>query len=149
MQTASPSTTSVFQLRTLLLLAISLNLVLIAGRALLYSPLWSQPGALAYLLEPMVLLLIYAVITVWVTAVITSDRSRALFYGSVMGVVTGAMWIINLALENFADLSAPGLLATAPFLLGGFALWGGLLAFAQHGERSRCPPGYWRQSGAR
>ncbi len=124
MQTASPSTTIVFQPRTLLFLAISLNLLLIAGRTLLYSPLWSQPGALTYLLEPVVLLLVYAVITVWLTAVITADRSRALFYGSVIGIVTGALWIINLTLETFADLSAPGLLATAPFLLGGVALWG-------------------------
>lgn len=124
MHTASPPAATVFQPRTLLLLAISLNLLLIAGRAVLYSPLWSQPGALTYLLEPVVLLLVYAAITVWVTAVITSDRRWALFYGSVIGVVTGVLWIINLALETFADLSALGLLATAPFLLGGFVLWG-------------------------
>lgn len=124
MQPTSPTITAVFQPRALLLLAIGLNLLLIAGRALLYTHLWSQPGALTYLLEPLVLLLVYAIITVWITAATTSERSQALFYGSVMGLVTGALWIINLALETFADLSMRGLLATAPFLLGGFVLWG-------------------------
>lgn len=123
MRTASLSTATVFQPRILLLLVIGLNLLLIAGRAVLYSPFWSQPGALTYLLEPVVLLLVYAVITVWVTAATTLDRSRAFFYGSVIGLVTGALWIINLALETFVDLSALGLLATAPFLLGGFVFW--------------------------
>jgi hypothetical protein len=123
MQTPSPTTSAIFQPRTLLLLVIGLNLLLIAGQVVLYSPLWSQPGALTYLLEPVVLLLIYAVIAVWVTAAPTSDRSRALLCGSVMGLVTGTLWIINLALETFADLSRLGLLATAPFLLGSFVLW--------------------------
>lgn len=81
-------------------------------------------------------MLVYAGITVWVTAAITRDRSRALFYGSVTGSVTGAMWIINLALETFANLSALGVPVTAPFLLGGFALWGtaGYLAARRTGS---------------
>ncbi|HLJ67935.1 MAG TPA: hypothetical protein VKX16_11300 [Chloroflexota bacterium] len=124
MQTASPTATATYRPRTLLLIAIAFNLLLIGGRAMLYSPLLSQPGGVTYLLEPVALLLVYALITIWVTAATTSDRDRALHYGSMMGVVTGVLWIINLALETFADLSALKLLATAPFLLGGFALWG-------------------------
>ena len=105
-------------------MAIALNILLITGRVLLYSPLWSQHGALTYVLEPLVLLLVYAAIAVWVTADMSSDRRRGLLQGNVLGLLTGAMWIVNLALETFANLSPVGPAATAPFLLGGFVLWG-------------------------
>lgn len=124
MRIAPSTTTTGPHPRTMLLLAIGLDLLLIAGRALLYPPLWSQPGALAYLLAPVALLLVYAAIVIWATADSDAGRGRTLAEGGVVGVITGALWIANLALETFADLSALGLLATAPFLLGGFALWG-------------------------
>jgi len=43
----------------------------------------------------------------------------------VVGLLTGALWLVNLTLETFTGLGGRlGLLATAPFLLGAFALWG-------------------------
>jgi len=127
MQTAPSTTTTGPYARALLLLAIGLDLLLIAGRALLYPPLWSQPGALAYLLTPVALLLAYAALVVWATAGGDAGRGRALADGSVIGALAGALWVANLTLETFADLSALGLLATAPFLLGGFALWAAMV----------------------
>ena len=50
-------------------------------------------------------------------------------------MLTGALWIVNLTLETFTDLSSTsGLAATAPFLLGAFALWG--MASAQSARRT-------------
>ncbi|MDP9244032.1 MAG: hypothetical protein M3O77_02990 [Chloroflexota bacterium] len=40
-----------------------------------------------------------------------------------MGMLTGALWVVNLSPETFRDLPA-GILASAPFLLGAFAFWG-------------------------
>lgn len=106
--------------RALLLFAITLNFLLIAVRALLYSPLWAQPGAVTYVLEPVVLLLVYGGIVLWATA--GGGHRVALSNGAAVGLITGLMWIVNLTLETFSSLS--GLAATAPFLLGAFALWG-------------------------
>ena len=45
--------------------------------------------------------------------------------GLLFGLLTGGLWLISLTLETFTDLSGiAGILATAPFLLGGFLLWG-------------------------
>jgi hypothetical protein len=130
----APSTTPTgSSLRILLLLAIALDLLLIVGRALLYRPLWSQQGAFASLLTPVALLLVYAAIVLWAAGDSAAGRGQALAQGTVVGVITGTLWVANLALETFADLSALGLLATAPFLLGGFTLWG-LAGFRAAGQ---------------
>lgn len=113
------------RLRLVILAALALNLLLIGVRVLLYTPLLAQPGAFAYVLEPVVLLVAYGVIVLGVTAGAGDGRRVALRVGTVVGLIAGALWIVNLALETFTDLSGrAGLLATAPFLLGGFALWG-------------------------
>lgn len=45
--------------------------------------------------------------------------------GVMVGLVTGVAWLVNLLIETFVGLSGvPSLVATAPLLLGGFALWG-------------------------
>lgn len=124
MQAAPSIATTAFRSRTWLLHAIGFDLLLIAGRVLLYPSLWSQVGAATYVLEPVVLLVGYAVIVVWLTADTDTHRRWPLVYGSAVGPIAGGIWIVNLALETFANLSPLGLLATAPFLLGGFLLWG-------------------------
>jgi hypothetical protein len=111
--------------RLMLLGGIALNLILIGARVLLYLPLLAQRDAVAFVLEPVVLLLVYAAIVLAVTSTPSLDRRVALYEGAAVGLLTGALWIFNLALETFFDLSSRvGLLATAPFLLGAFALWG-------------------------
>ena len=78
-----------------------------------------------FVLASVVLLLAYAGIVVGVTTDPGPDRRIALRTGAVTGLFTGAMWIINLAIETFATLSWPAnLLATAPLLLGAFVPWG-------------------------
>jgi hypothetical protein len=113
------------RLRLIMLVGILLNLALIGGQLLLYPPLLARPNALTYVLEPVVGLLIYAVVTLGVTHQVGPKRRLALRIGSVIGVISGILFVINLASETFLDLPAPAsLFATAPFFLGTFALWG-------------------------
>lgn len=113
------------RLRFILVALLALNLLLIGVRVVLYRPFFVQPDSLMYVLEPSVLLLIYIGVVFAVTANDGADRWRAVRTGTAMGVITGAMGVVNLTLETFVALSgAANILATAPFLLGSFALWG-------------------------
>ncbi len=119
--------------RWLLLTIIILDLALIALRVLLYTPLLAQSGALVFVFEPVALLLIYASIVLAITSNRGHDRIAALKLGAKIGLITGIMWVVNLALETFADLlGSLSILSTAPFLLGAFVLWsiaGGRIAW--------------------
>ncbi|GAC1634867.1 MAG: hypothetical protein NVS4B2_21920 [Chloroflexota bacterium] len=112
------------RLRDAVLAVVVLDLALIGGRVLLYPSLLSQRGALVYVLEPVALLLVYAAIAVWITRPSMGGGRVALRPATIMGLGTGVLWIVNLSLETFAGISGAGIAATAPFLLGGFALWG-------------------------
>lgn len=84
-------------------------------------------------MAPVVLLLVYAGIVLVVTVDPTPQRNLALRVGLAVGLLTGAMWIVDLAIETFAAASrSASLIATAPLLLGAFALWG---AAAGYGAR--------------
>jgi hypothetical protein len=56
-----------FTLRLVLLLAITLDLAMMAVRVWRYRPLFDQPGGLGYMLEPAVVLTVYAVLIAWAT----------------------------------------------------------------------------------
>ena len=113
------------RLRWIFLAGLALNLVLIGLRVALYTPLFAQPGSVIYVAEPIALLLLYAVIAWWTTVHPSAARRTALGIGVTFGLLSGALWVVNLAIETFTDLSGRiGPLATGPFLLGGFALWG-------------------------
>jgi hypothetical protein len=109
-----------------LLALIVLDLGLIAFRVLLYQPLFSQPGAWIFLLEPALLLFVYAGIVLAIAATgFIPVQLQALHVGTIIGLITGVMWVVNLAIETFTNLSGlTGILSTAPFLLGAFVLWG-------------------------
>jgi hypothetical protein len=112
-------------LRGLCLAGIVLNLLLIGVRVLRYPPFFAQPAALVSLVAPVVMLCVYAGVALALTANANPDRQVALRTGTILGLITGALWVVNLAGETFTTLNnAIGLLSTAPFLLGGFALWG-------------------------
>jgi hypothetical protein len=113
------------RLRWIVLAALAVDLALIGVRVALYTPLLAQPGGIVYIVEPVVLLLTYAAIVWWITANPTAKRSIALTVGITFGLLSGLLWLVNLTVETFTNLSGSiGGLATAPFLLGGFALWG-------------------------
>jgi hypothetical protein len=104
---------------------IGLNIALIALNIALYPTYFGQPGALFYLLEPLASLIVYAVIAFLTTRRISPQAVVAARVGLLFGLLTGCLWLVNLTLETFTNISGgAGILATAPFLLGGFLLWG-------------------------
>ncbi len=114
-------TATTYRLRYLVLAGICLDLLLIGGRVLLYPPLLAQHTALGFVFAPVGLLLLYAGLTLAITARPSPQQAVALRTGMVLGLLTGALWLVNLALETFADVS--GIRATPPLLLGAFAGW--------------------------
>ena len=112
-------------LRGALLTLIGLNTALMALNIALYPAFFAQPGALFYLLEPLASLIVYAVIAFLTTRRISPQADVASRVGLLFGLLTGCLWLVNLTLETFTNISGgAGILATAPFLLGGFLLWG-------------------------
>lgn len=108
-------------LRRGFLALLALDVALIVARVALYPPLLAQSGAALYMVEPLTLLALYAGLALWTTRAPVAAVSRA--RGAVLrcGLIAGALWCVNLAVEQFTDL---GPRATAPLLLAGFALWG-------------------------
>lgn len=120
--TRLPTTGRPKWLRFVLLMVIACDFALICCRVLLYTPFVRQHNALTYFLEPVALLIVYAGIALATTTNTRPQRHVAARIGIVVGLLTGVLWIINLALETFSD--AAGIPVTAPFLLGAFVLWG-------------------------
>lgn len=113
------------RLRILFLVLIALNLLMVGVRVFLYRPFFRQPTALIFLLEPAVMLVIYAGMALAITTHADTRRTVALRTGTILGLITGAMWVVNLYGETFTNLNGSmGILSTAPFLLWGFFLWG-------------------------
>jgi hypothetical protein len=113
------------QLRYGILALIVLNLLMVGTRVLRYQPFFGQPGGRFFLLEPVALLCIYAAMVLALTTRVSPERVVALHVGTILGLITGALWVINLYGETFTNLNGSlGILSTAPFLLGGFGLWG-------------------------
>jgi hypothetical protein len=112
-------------LRGALLTLIGLTIALMALNIALYPAFFAQPGALFYLLEPLASLIVYAVIALLTTRRTSPQADVAARVGLLFGPLTGCLWLVNLTLETFTNIGAgAGILATAPFLLGGFLLWG-------------------------
>jgi hypothetical protein len=118
-------------LRGALLTLMGLNIALMALNVTLYRGFFAQPNAVLYLLEPLALFVVYAVIAFLTIRRISPQAEVAARAGLLFGLLTGCLWLVNLTLETFTNLSGGGsILATAPFLLGGFLLWGAAGAVA-------------------
>ena len=113
-------------LRWGLLAGIALNLALVVARTLLYPPLLTQPGGAIFVAEPILPLLAYAALGLWLTGGRGPGARAALRVGGGFGLVVGALWVANIAVESLIALDGGmSSLLTGVFLLGGFALWGG------------------------
>ena len=112
-------------LRLALLFAIGLNLAMIAIRVATYRPLLAMPGSLGYVLEPAGLLVAYAGIVVWATRRAGPLRQTVLEVGLRVGLLTGGLQIVHLAIEMFAPLSgSANAITLLSFMFGTFLIWG-------------------------
>ena len=106
------------------LAVLAVNAALVVALAVAGSVV-ARPGGPRYLVLALAGLAAYAGAVVAVTVTGEAWVREGRRTGVVVGVITGVMWLLNLLIETFAGLSGmPALAATAPLLLGGFALWG-------------------------
>ena len=93
-------------LRIAVLIGISADLLLIAVRVARYPALFAMPGAFTFLIEPIVALIVYAVVAgalPWLTERIAHGPS-ALRIGALVGVIGGAIEVVSTALESLVSL---------------------------------------------
>jgi hypothetical protein len=113
-------------LRFVLLAAILLDLALIGLRALRYPLLFAMHGSLVYVLEPVVLLLVYAAVVVGLTAATARSPGwlTALRTGTLLGLIGGAIEVANITSESALDLPQRVVsITTLSFMLSLFLLW--------------------------
>jgi hypothetical protein len=111
-------------MRTAVLAVLGLDGVLIAAAVIGYPSFLEQHASLVYLAEPVVLLIVYAIVVLAATRPVSPGRRRVLRAASMVGAVLGALEIVNISVETFGGLSgAANLAATAPLILGPFLVW--------------------------
>jgi hypothetical protein len=99
---------------------------MIGLQAFLYPPLISLPGAFGLIAEPIILLLVYALLISWLTNRANQVTHRtALVVGTQMGLIAAVLEIVHIVVENFSWLNARGeSLSTEAFMVGLFLVWG-------------------------
>jgi hypothetical protein len=116
---------SMLALRTTLLLVIALNLVMIGIRVFLDSQLLGMPGGLQSALEPAALLTLNSLIVTWATRGDIPVARVIVREGTAIGLVSGALEVVHITLENFGHFNARvESVSTGDFLLGLLVLWG-------------------------
>jgi len=112
-------------LRFALLLGIALNLVMIGVRVSIYPQFFRMPGSLTSMIEPVILLILYAPIVLWATSKGGSVGQAVLLNGTSLGLASGVLEIIHISVENFARFSPRAeTISTGAFMLSLLALWG-------------------------
>ena len=111
-------------IRLTLLFVIALNLAMSGIRVFLYRPFLEMPGALRFVIEPALLLLVYAATTLWATARTDPLRQRILQAGTPIGLIGGAVQIVHMSLENLLDFGAANGTVTLLSMFLTFLLWG-------------------------
>jgi len=111
-------------LRLSLLLGIALNLMIISTQVSAYRPLLRMPGGLMFVVEPVVLLIVYALLVVWATRGGGQARQTVLRIGTPLGLISGGLEVVHITVENFASFSGRATsISTGAFMLGLFLLW--------------------------
>jgi hypothetical protein len=88
-----------------------------------YPALFEQHSALVYVLELIGILLLYAVLTVCLVRVRGGAWNTILTNSAVFGVITGALEMMNIGLENAAPAAARGPAVSIGFMAIVFSLW--------------------------
>ena len=103
---------------------IALNATMAAFAVARYPALFEQHSALVYVLEPIGILLLYTVLTVYLVRVRGGAWNTILINATVFGVITGALESINIGLENVAPGAARSPAISIGFMAIVFSLWG-------------------------
>jgi hypothetical protein len=124
-------------MRSALLAVLGADVALIAACVIGYPAFLNQRGNVAYLAEPVVLLVVYAVVVLAATRSASVDRWRVLRAAALVGLALGALETVNISVETFTGLSdAANLATTAPLILGPFLVWSVVAGWAARASGS-------------
>lgn len=106
---------------TLAAVLIAANLALATLAVLRYPAYWSQPAAGRFFFEPLPFLCGYAIALLILT--VNPPQSAALRVASLCGLITGALEVLNVTLEDLAPAFWNGPAISITFMLLPFLLW--------------------------
>jgi hypothetical protein len=134
-------------MRWTFLAVLAADVALVAFGVLMYRPFLSQPGSLVYLAEPLGLIVVYGAVVLTAARATRSVPRRILRVATVIGSCLGLLEVVNISVETFTRLSGgANLAATAPLILGPFAVWslvGGWAARATGDPRTGVLAAVW------
>lgn len=108
-----------------LLLGVALSLTMVGIQIFRYRPLLAMPGGPASVVETATVLLLYGIITTWMTGRYAPALATVLLVGTPVGLAAAAVQIAHLATENFVHLVSQWEgIASLTFMLGTFLIWG-------------------------
>ena len=112
-------------IRVALLVSVALSLVMAGIKVFRYPPLLAIPSGPTYVVETAIVLLLYGIVSRWVTGSDQPLFEAALLIGTPVGLVASAVQISHLATEGFVHSWGPweGIAAVA-FGLSTFLIWG-------------------------
>jgi hypothetical protein len=112
-------------LRRLVFGATVVDAAMIAIRVSSYRELLAMPGSVWFIAKPLIVLVFYLAAATWMTSQVSGNRAVALSVGSSFGLLTAAVQMIHLCIENFVTTEGSLTAITALFfMLGTFLLWG-------------------------
>jgi len=109
--------------RRVLLFGVALNLCFIVVRVWSYRPLWAMPGALRFIVEPIIGLAGCGLFVVAATAGKQRERLDGLRLATAWGMAGGVLLVVHMALENFGRHVGENAGITLAFMLTTFLLW--------------------------
>jgi len=110
--------------RYAVLAVLAVDVAFVAAGVLGQPAYLHERDSAAYLVEAVVMLAVYGVLTVLLTRRVSAGRVRVLRVAGLTGLVLGTVEAVNISVETFAGLSgALGLVPTAPLVLGPFLVW--------------------------
>ena len=107
-----------------IMVLIGVDVALSSVAVVRYPALLQQHLAWMYLLEPSAILLVYAIGTIYLAKAKRDLWSSIRRNATVFGLVTGAIELVNLGLENLAPTFASGPVVSIGFMLLVFVFWG-------------------------
>jgi hypothetical protein len=116
---------SVRALRVILLLVIALNLIMVGIQLLLDPQILLMPGGLRSALDAAAVLALVALVVFWTTRWNGPVAQAVLSDGTIAGLVSGAVEIVHITIENFGSFDARiESRLTGFFLLALLLIWG-------------------------